>query len=226
MTVNEFKIYTVWKGEFNETTYLSTYNFGSSCAGGATVGEEYIVYGGFRACSRTRRLSNAQEDLAELGAGQSPVPGTSAPLPESVQAIKNASKPGQEQSPTLEVIPPTPLAAEEGQMPTPTPRPATPRPTPAPATPNAHASAGDANAHASAGDANAHASDAEAHASAGDANAHAGAGDANAHAGGYRQAGVPAVADCCACSSPCDRGSRLGGARSSSPLSAEARGRF
>ena len=135
MTVNEFKIYTVWKGEFNETTYLTTYYFGSSCSGWATLGEEYIVYGGFSACSRTRRLSNAQEDLAELGAGQSPIPGTSAPVPESVQAIKNAPKPGQEQSSTREVIPGTSLVAEEGQTPTPTLDPATPTPTPEPATP-------------------------------------------------------------------------------------------
>ena len=83
-TVYEVKVATVWKGPLLETVFLSQSGAGTSCAQAFREGVEYIVYGSGHLCSRTGLLSEAQEDLAELGEGHAPEPGTRAPMPELV----------------------------------------------------------------------------------------------------------------------------------------------
>ena len=75
-TTVEFKIDTVWKGNINikETMTLETARYGASCGFTFVEEEEYIVYSRdgktVSLCSRTRSLSDAQEDLAALGEGK------------------------------------------------------------------------------------------------------------------------------------------------------------
>lgn len=82
--VTEFRVSTVWKGPALETIYL-THRPGP-CQGGYTEGVEYLVYvpSGWRApgyCDRDMSLGRAQRDLAILGDGQPPEPGTSNGIP-------------------------------------------------------------------------------------------------------------------------------------------------
>ncbi len=75
-TTVEYKIDTVWKGNINikETMTLETARYGASCGFTFVEEEEYIVYSRdgktVSLCSRTRSLSDAQEDLAALGEGK------------------------------------------------------------------------------------------------------------------------------------------------------------
>ena len=74
LTTVEFKVDTVWKGNTKETTTLETARYGASCGFTFVEEEEYIVYSrdgkAVSLCSRTRSLSDAQEDLAALGEGE------------------------------------------------------------------------------------------------------------------------------------------------------------
>ena len=85
-TTVEFDVKTVWKGPNYETLYLTTARSESSCGFSFIEGIEYVVYSRDGAtvslCSRTRALSKAADDLAELGQGQAPAPGTIAPTPD------------------------------------------------------------------------------------------------------------------------------------------------
>ena len=87
-TTIEFAVSTVWKGPSYETMFLTTARSDSSCGFTFVEGEQYVVYSRdgstVSLCSRTRSLSAAQHDLAELGKGQVPNPGTIAPTPVSV----------------------------------------------------------------------------------------------------------------------------------------------
>ena len=74
-TTVELDVSTVWKGPTSETRRLTTARSGVSCGYTFVVGGEYLVYShGSRVslCSRTRPLSSAAQDLAELGPGQTP----------------------------------------------------------------------------------------------------------------------------------------------------------
>ena len=86
----EFDVETVWKGTVHETMYLTTNRDSASC--GFTFEEDasYVVYAQddliVNRCSRTRLLSEATEDVAELGEGSAPADGAASPpegLPES-----------------------------------------------------------------------------------------------------------------------------------------------
>ena len=85
-TTVEFDVKTVWKGPNHQTLYLTTARSGASCGFTFIEGTEYVVYSRDGAtvslCSRTRALSEAADDLAELGEGQTPAPGTVAPTPD------------------------------------------------------------------------------------------------------------------------------------------------
>ncbi len=76
-----FEVETIWKGPLSETIYVTTRANEASC-GYTFSAHKYIVYTDERfrtwLCSRTRPLSEAAEDLAELGPGQAPVPGTAS----------------------------------------------------------------------------------------------------------------------------------------------------
>ena len=86
--VTQFEVTTVWKGPPYETFYIQQSD-GSTCEYGFREGEEYLVYAdggwwgtwGTSICSRTTRLTRAQEDLEALGAGQVPSPGTTSDRP-------------------------------------------------------------------------------------------------------------------------------------------------
>ena len=74
----EFDIGTVWKGPLHQSVELKTTSNTASCGYSFVEGVKYLVYSwnGLDAsfCSRTRPLSEAQYDLAELGAGRT-IPG-------------------------------------------------------------------------------------------------------------------------------------------------------
>ena len=75
-TTVEFEVDTVWKGTSYETVYLTTARSGGSCGFTFVEGEEYIVYShdgsNVSLCSRTSILSQAHDDLEELGEGRAP----------------------------------------------------------------------------------------------------------------------------------------------------------
>lgn len=85
-TTVEFDVKTVWKGSNYQTLFLTTARSGASCGFTFIEGIEYVVYSRDGAtvslCSRTRALSEAADDLAELGPGQAPAPGAIAPTPD------------------------------------------------------------------------------------------------------------------------------------------------
>ena len=85
-TTVEFKVDTVWKGSASETMYLTTSRSEVSCGFTFVESLEYVVYSRdgstVSLCSRTRLLSEAPFDLAQLGKGQEPTQGTIAPTPD------------------------------------------------------------------------------------------------------------------------------------------------
>lgn len=82
----EFDVTTVWKGPDHQTAYLRTSSGGGLCGFRFALDLEYLVYSqdGVRvsACSRTRNLVGASDDLAVLGVGRSPAPGSVGPTPD------------------------------------------------------------------------------------------------------------------------------------------------
>ena len=111
------KVSRIWKGEVDEITYLSVYDALNSCAGGASVGSRYLVYDGLRACSRTRLLSSASQDLAELGPGRTPIPGTSRPVPEIMKESSDTVIRIEDQSRESKTPSPTPDASDKQTSP-------------------------------------------------------------------------------------------------------------
>ena len=84
-TTVEFEVDTVWKGPSHETAYFTTARSEASCGFTFVEGKEYIVYSHDGStvilCSRTALLENAETDLAELGEGDTPQPGTIGTTP-------------------------------------------------------------------------------------------------------------------------------------------------
>ena len=93
----EFDVETVWKGAVRETMYLTTNRDSASC--GFTFQEDasYVVYAQddllVNRCSRTRLLSEATQDVAELGEGSAPADGAASP-PEALPESGPAGSPG------------------------------------------------------------------------------------------------------------------------------------
>jgi len=77
----EFEVLRIWKGELGEAVVLHTPSSSAACGRTYAIGEPYIIYAsrgqdGELAdflCSRTRRSAGADEDLAVLGPGRSPL---------------------------------------------------------------------------------------------------------------------------------------------------------
>ena len=84
-TTVEFEVETVWKGLSHETVYFTTARSEASCGFTFVEGEDYIIYSHDGStvilCSRTALLENADSDLAELGEGHTPQPGSIGPTP-------------------------------------------------------------------------------------------------------------------------------------------------
>lgn len=92
----EFEVDAAWKGPVASTTYVYVWH-GPACGyGHFEVGADFLVYGDERdfpgvdadtlfvgACSRTRPLERAEDDLEALGDGQSPEPGIAGADPAS-----------------------------------------------------------------------------------------------------------------------------------------------
>ena len=84
----ELRVSTVWKGPGYDTIFVMTGR--DTCEFGFSEGQRYVVYA-YRPwkgalpevsiCTRTRNADQASEDLAWLGDGHTPKPGTTAPLP-------------------------------------------------------------------------------------------------------------------------------------------------
>ena len=133
--IYEFKVYTVWKGELNETIFLYIYYADDTCGNWeSSVGLELLLYGPPGTCSQTRYLPRAQQDIIELGEGRSPIPGTIGPIPKFVQLIIPALKSGADLT-TPEVMSPTPMVTASKASQTPTPEVTTPTHTPEAVTP-------------------------------------------------------------------------------------------
>lgn len=71
------RVETVWKGVDKTTIRISTASHSDACGYSFKEGNSYLVYAYGNAedlstsiCSRTRRLSDAQDDLRELGKGK------------------------------------------------------------------------------------------------------------------------------------------------------------
>ncbi len=117
-SVVEFKVDTVWKGEINETTYVTTNYHEETCGYPFKIGEKYIVYAYERdgelsvsLCSRTGPAPDAQEDLEFLDEGWTPESGSS-----------DATQPTPE---TLDEQCPTPMPDPTAEPPKPEANPAT-----------------------------------------------------------------------------------------------------
>ncbi len=81
-----FEVETIWKGPSYETMYFTTRRSEASCGFTFVEGEEYIVYShdgsNVSLCSRTSILSQAHDDLEELGEGRAPESGSIGLTPE------------------------------------------------------------------------------------------------------------------------------------------------
>ena len=108
-TIYEFMVTTVWKGPLAEKRTIASI---SDCGRQFSQGEEYLVYSGdgysdwFN--TRTRPISEADEDLADLGPGQRPIPGTFHPV------IEAGGGAGKEQEPTPVMTTATPMPQTSG----------------------------------------------------------------------------------------------------------------
>ena len=78
----EFNVHTVWKGEVSKVTHLTTAR-SEPCGFPFNMFQDYLVYADgkvgsleVRACSRTQPVLDAEEDLAILGDGYPPGPGS------------------------------------------------------------------------------------------------------------------------------------------------------
>ena len=80
-----FEVRTVWKGPTDPTMELTTSPSRESCGYPFVEGATYIVYAAtgssVSACSRTLPLSEAVQDLSELGEGQVVTPDAGRPQP-------------------------------------------------------------------------------------------------------------------------------------------------
>ena len=113
----EFKVTTVWKGELNETTFITTHNQGGACGYPFSFDEEYIVYANgsngmlrVELCSRTRPVSAAEEDFEILGEGRNPEPGSIGlrPTPEHLgEECQSATPDSSPEPPKPEILPAT-----------------------------------------------------------------------------------------------------------------------
>ena len=108
-----FRVHQIWKGELDELIYLSEYNALNSFAGWASVGSRYLVYDGLGPCSRTRLLSSAGQDLAQLGPGRTPIPGTSWTAPKIMQESSDTVIRIEDQSRALRTPSPTSDASDK-----------------------------------------------------------------------------------------------------------------
>lgn len=144
MVVAEFKVETVWKGELNETTFITTYSSNGSCGSydyfrgwrfdvetgweyetWPEIGEKYIVYAyevegvlWVGLCGRGyRSVPNAQEDLEFLGEGWSPEPGSSDPTPIPPPEPREEQCPIPTPDPSAELSKPEALPATGGCAP-------------------------------------------------------------------------------------------------------------
>jgi MYXO-CTERM domain-containing protein len=120
----DLEVLRAWKGEVGPTAQLTTRNSGAACGRALTVGKVYIFYAGKRedgelidsSCSRTRLSSTADEDLAVLGPGNSPLGGRTVTEPTTREPPRIAPPPPDLGGPPLvkqgcavDPGPPTPL---------------------------------------------------------------------------------------------------------------------
>ena len=79
----ELDVEAVWKGTAQETVYLTTNRDSASCGFTFVEGASYVIYAqddlNVNRCSRTRLLSEATQDLEELGEGSEPAEGAASP---------------------------------------------------------------------------------------------------------------------------------------------------
>ena len=112
----EFAVTAVWKGPLTDKRTITTPSYGAACGREFGLGE-YIVYSwhGSRdgLCSRTRPISDAAEDLAELGEGYAPIPSPPTPTTPTPALTQTTSTPTPS-TPTPTSIPATPTQDSGG----------------------------------------------------------------------------------------------------------------
>ena len=122
-TTVEFDVQTVWKGSNYSTMFLKTFRDGSACGFSFTEEETYVVYSHdgstVNICSRTRRLSDAALDLAELRERRKPAEGTIAPTPvlseywrRLSEAADDTTKQGEGDALAQSTVTPTPVSSQ------------------------------------------------------------------------------------------------------------------
>jgi hypothetical protein len=97
----DLEVLRVWKGELGPVAQVSTRASGVACGRSLTIGKVYILYASKREdgeltdtmCSRTRLVSTADEDLAVLGPGASPLGGQPATEPTTREPPRIAPPP-------------------------------------------------------------------------------------------------------------------------------------
>jgi hypothetical protein len=75
------QVSTIWKGPAHQTVVVQTGPDSAGCGFSFEVGQEYLVYARgtetnlmVSLCSRTQRLTDATEDIRQLGQGMAPQP--------------------------------------------------------------------------------------------------------------------------------------------------------
>ena len=122
-TTVEFDVQTVWKGSNYGTMFLTTRRDESACGFSFRKGETYVVYSHdgstVNICSRTRRLSDAAPDLAELGERRMPAEGKIAPTPvlseywrRLSKAADDTTKQGEGDALAQSTVTPTPVSSQ------------------------------------------------------------------------------------------------------------------
>ncbi len=122
-TTVEFDVQTVWKGSNYSTMFLTTFRDESACGFQFREGETYVVYSHdgstVNICNRTRRLSDAAPDLAELGERRMPAEGTIAPTPvlseywrRLSEAADDTTEQGEGDALAQSTVTPTPVSSQ------------------------------------------------------------------------------------------------------------------
>ncbi|WP_044241325.1 MYXO-CTERM sorting domain-containing protein [Chondromyces apiculatus] len=127
--VAKFSVSKAWKGVQGKTIEVSTSSSGASCGLSFKQGDERLIYANAHdgtlwasLCSRSARLADAKDDVAQLDAG--PPPAAPSTPPDPTPAAPGSSPPFAEPPPTNDPASPAPSS------PTPAPAPPTePAPT-------------------------------------------------------------------------------------------------
>ena len=96
--VYEFRVSSVWKGPLFETVFISRLLLENVCSTSFEERRKYLVYGYGGFCTRTGLFVYSEEDLAALGKGEAPIPGSIGTMPDVVKKISVPAAFGQDRA--------------------------------------------------------------------------------------------------------------------------------